>query len=52
MPTTIENHKLDMNDFHKADLIIYVVDSSTEMDQNDENIIRMIRMQEQSGSKE
>lgn len=27
----------------EADLIIYVVDSSTEMDQNDENIIRMIR---------
>lgn len=24
-------------------MIIYVVDSSTEMDQNDENIIRMIR---------
>ena len=27
----------------EADLIIYVVDSSTEMDQNDDDIIRMIR---------
>ena len=27
----------------EADLIIYVVDSSTEMDQNDDDIIRMIQ---------